>query len=624
MSRKFHMDNASLASKPRRSVRANRENTRRKSRILIVIMLALLGVAIIAVGVLTRQVSTVHKDLTAAMKLVPELRTEISQGNESAAQRSFSALQQNISSARSVTAGPLWKAASFVPILGSNFSAVSEAAVSADDVVARAVGPLMEEYASLDWRALSPVNGQVNTDALASAQPAISAAASAVEVSHERMSGIDTDDLLPSVADPIRLLTKELADAKAPLLAAASAAQLLPSMLGAEEERRYLFLIQNSSESRATGGIPGALAVITVKGGRLELGTQGSAAALGLFNPPIEVDEEQESLFTSRIGNRMQNVNMTPDFPTAAQTAKSMWELRKGEGIDGVLAIDPIVLGHLLKATGPVDLLNANTVELLQQTNLPSTLTAENVSSTLLSDVYQEIEDPQIQDIYFAEVAAAVFESFTLGRTDSLALIDALLASTQEDRLYLWSAHSGEQGLIESTRLAGSVSGLGAAGASFGVFFNDGTGGKMDYYADRKVALRKTCLESGSNRYTVRLNLRNSVPLDAVDSLPDYVTGGGHFGVTPGHIRTNYHVYGPVQSIVETATINGESVAFGSGMHDLRPVGTVTVELQPGESAELELTFSRVVQDSSPIIRVTPTVADPRSVIRPLETIGCG
>ncbi|MBP3037165.1 DUF4012 domain-containing protein [Arthrobacter sp. zg-ZUI100] len=392
-------------------------------------------------------------------------------------------------------------------------------------------------------------------------------------------------------------------------------------MLGNDGPRTYLVLVQNSAEVRATGGIPGALAILKTDHGQISLGDQSSATALGEFRPSIPVDSEQAAMFTKRLGTQMQNVNLTPDFPTAASTAKQMWEERHhGQTVDGVVAIDPIVLSHLLEVTGPVALTDSGVLDLIHATSLPSSLTSENVASTLLSEVYREIENPAAQDAYFAAVAGSVFAAFADGQGNSSQLLKALTTSANEDRLRVWSNLPDEQETLGSSALGGSVVGQGTGGATFGVYFNDGTGAKMDYYAKRTVQLLQRCKADAYNGYTVRTTVTNDAPLDAASSLPAYVTGGGQFGVEPGSIRTNYVVYGPAQSFVETASINGETVPIGSGKHGQRPVGTVTLELGPGESAVLDVAFSRVVQDSEPRLMVTPSIASTEEVILPMIT----
>ncbi|MBO0896447.1 DUF4012 domain-containing protein [Arthrobacter sp. zg-ZUI10] len=396
-------------------------------------------------------------------------------------------------------------------------------------------------------------------------------------------------------------------------------------MLGAEGARDYLVLVQNSSETRATGGIPGALAVLHTDNGKITLSEQSSAVALGAFRPPIDVDAEQVSLYTARIGTQMQNVNLTPDFSTAAQTAKLMWEERHPEQIiDGVLALDTIVLSHLLDATGPLDLADDQVPDRIRNTDLPLSLTKDNVVPTLLSEVYKEIDDPEAQDAYFAAVASRVFSAFSEGQGDGAQLVKALGSSTTDGRLFLWSSHPSEQEIIATTPVHGSVSGPDGGGAAFGVYFNDGTGAKMDYYITRNVQLIQACPVDGYGQYTVRVTIANNAPADAASSLPAYVTGDGVFGVTPGYVRTNYVVYGPSQAFLETASVDGQAVPLSSGRHGQRPVGTVSLELGPGETATIEVVFSKVVQDSEPRLRVTPTIQSLEEVIRTLESDTCG
>ncbi|WP_258060495.1 MULTISPECIES: DUF4012 domain-containing protein [unclassified Arthrobacter] len=586
----------------------------------------LMALTVICGGLLGLQVASVRSKLEQTVQLVPQLQSQLEGRKVEQSRATFEVMRGETAAAKVTATGPLWRAASIVPFLGSNFRAVTKVAVSADDVVSSAVGPLLNEYNSLDWQALSPVDGSINVTQLREAAPALSTARNTVRISHERLTSVDLSTLLPQVADPIRSATQQLEEASTVLATASSAAQLLPSMLGTDEPRTYLVLIQNSAETRATGGIPGALAILNVDNGLITLGEQSSASGLGAFTPSIDVEPEQEALYTSRLGTQMQNVNLTPDFPTAAATAKGMWEERHaGQTIDGVLALDAVVLGYLLEATGPVDVTDPDVLRLIEESSLPSLLTKDNVVATLLSDVYREVREPLAQDAYFAAVANSVFTAFTNGDGDSRPVLEALLTSARENRLYVWSSRPAEQKTIMSTALAGSVQGPKSGGATFGVYYNDGTGAKMDYYATRTVQLLQRCQSpAGYGSYTVRTRVTNTAPLDAATTLPSYVTGGGLFGVDPGRIRTNYVFYGPAQSFVQTATLDGSSVPIGSGKHGQRPVGIVTIELGPRESKELDIVFSHVVQDSEPKLQVTPTLESPEETILPSERVACG
>lgn len=620
-------DDDSRTSHSASSAVRQRRRPRRKLLLRIGVSALVLVVLIAAgAGFLAHQASTVRSQLQQAMDLVPQLRTQLEDDDSASAERTFAQIQERTSAARSTTTGPLWKAASVVPVLGPNFKAVSEVSVSADDVVARAVAPLLKQYDSLNWQALSPTDGQVDVQQLQQAAPSITTAANTVRLSYERMASIDLSRLIPQVADPVRTATEQLHGVSGALTTASSSAQLLPAMLGADGPRNYLVLVQNSAEVRATGGIPGALATLHTDNGKITMGEQSSASAIGAFTPTFDVDPVQEAIYTTRLGRQMQNVNLTPDFPTAAATAKSMWEERySGEKVDGVIALDPVVLAHLLEATGPVELDDPLVLQLISGTALPTSLTTENVVATLLSDVYREIDEPAAQDAYFAAIAARVFEAFTDGQGDSAKLIQAVSTSVQENRLYLWSDHKNEQDIVASTGLAGSVTGQDVGGATFGLYFNDGTGAKMDYHVTRTAELIQQCQDNGYSRYTVRVTITNEAPLDAATSLPAYVTGGGVYGVPPGHVRTNYVAYGPDQALTEAATRDGKPVPIAAYRHGQRPVGVVSVELAPGQSTVLEMSFYNVVQSSDPELQMTPTLMDTADAVLPASLdASCG
>lgn len=606
-------------------ISSNSERRRRFMRRISWVLCGFVLVAAVTGAVLVYQVATVRAQLEHTMDLVPQLRAELQDENHQAAELTFATMQEETASARSTTTAALWKGASFIPVYGVNFTAVREVAVSADEIVVHAAAPLLERYASLSLQALSPVDGRIDFSELQNAAPSISTAANTVRLSHERMASIDVSRLVPGLARPVGAATEELKQLNAILKMASSSAQLLPALLGADGPRDYLVLVQNSSEARATGGIPGALAIVHTDDGRISLGEQSSAVAMGSFEPALPVDPEQVSLFTSRLGTQMQNVNLTPDFPTAAQTAKLMWEERHpDEKIDGVLALDPVVLSYLLEATGPLDLMDPQVLDRIRYTELPQSLTKDNVVATLLSQVYREIEDPEAQDAYFAAVASRVFSAFAEGQGDGKQLVNALVEGAKENRLYLWSSHPDEQEIIGTTPLHGSVTGSDSERAAFGVYFNDGTGAKMDYYADRTVQLLPSCQVNDYGEYTVRVTVTNNAPTDAATALPGYVTGNEAFGVEPGRIRTNYVVYGPSHAFVEGATVGGQPVPVSSGRHGQKPVGTVQVELGPGETVTTDMVFSKVLQDSEPLLRVTPTVQPLEEVVLPIERAECG
>lgn len=579
-------------------------------------------VAAAAVAWLGMKAATARDELRQAALLLPQLKEDVLQGNAAAAARHVDTLRTHTSRARSETTDPLWRLASALPWLGGNFQAATEVATSADDVARLAAAPLVSALQSLDWKTIAPSGDGVSVEPLAEASPAIVSAANAVQQSTDRLNNIDSSKLLPEIAAPLEDARTQLASLQSGLQAAADFAALAPAMLGADQPRHYLLLVENNAESRATGGIPGALAVLSVNEGHLTLDSQTSAAELGIFSPPMALDLEQEQIYSVRLGKFMQDANLTPDFPTAAVTAQAMWERRFGQRVDGVISIDPVALSYVLAATGPVKLTDPLLIETAAK-SLPIELTAQNVVQTLLSDVYKEVAQPELQDAYFAGVAKEVFAAIASGVGDDKHFIDGVAKGTQERRILLWSSAPDEQRVIGRYPVGGSISGASVKPAEFGVYFNDGTGAKMDFYVKRTVQLIKECPLDGYEQTTVRIVSTNTAPTDAAVSLPRYVTGDGAFGVPIGSVQTNIVTYGPVQANVEMVKLGGQKTEFAPYIHGDRPVGVLAIRLAPGETRTVDFTFGKIVQHAEPNVVVTPSVQDVKDVTLPTVNAAC-
>lgn len=620
-----HSETASDESEQRRDARKRIPNSRGRRLVMIGVCLAVLLVIAGAAALwLSTKASTIKAELEASAQLVPKLKANMLQNRPAEASSAVDELRRHTAAARDAAADPLWTLASAVPWLGANFSAASEIARSADDVANLGVAPLVSVFESVNWDKLTPSGSGTDLEPIRKAAPAVASAAHAVRISAERLDGIDANSLLPQIAGPLTQAKQQLRSVVDELNTASDAAGLAPAMLGSDKPRHYLLLVQNNAEARATGGIPGALVVLTTDKGKISLSTESSASELGVFDPPVSVDPEQERIYSDRMGIFMQDVNFTPDFPTSAATALKMWEQKKGERLDGAISIDPVALSYILDATGPVSLQDPQML-VLTKGKLPNQLSGNNVVKTLLSDVYAQIKDPKVQDAYFAMVAKEIFGALSSGKGDAKSLLAGVGKGVDEHRILLWSADTAEQSVLGKYTLSGSISGPSVPAAQFGAYFNDGTGAKMDYYVKRTVQLIQQCTGTdGYGTVKMRITSTNTAPADAATSLPAYVTGGGIFGVPPGTAQSNVIAYGPAQAHVETAAQDGNQVPFGAQLHDDRPVGTLSVRLAPGQSSTVEFTFSKIVQHGQPEVVVTPTVQSMDKVILPTQSASCG
>ncbi len=75
------------------------------------------------------------------------------------------------------------------------------------------------------------------------------------------------------------------------------------------------------------------------------------------------------------------------------------------DAVDGVLALDPVVLSYMLAATGPLEVDGV-------------TLAENTVVDELLSKVYLRLEQPAAQDAFFQRFAQSVFDLVSSGAAE--------------------------------------------------------------------------------------------------------------------------------------------------------------------------------------------------------------
>ncbi len=128
----------------------------------------------------------------------------------------------------------------------------------------------------------------------------------------------------------------------------------IKEIFGAQGQRRYLLVFQNSSELRPTGGFLGSIATMDIKDGKV---VNLDVPAGGSYDIQGQLDQFLEPPTPLLLTNKrweFQDSNWFPDFPASAQ--KMMWFYRHSRNItvDGVIAINASVLERLLAITGPI------------------------------------------------------------------------------------------------------------------------------------------------------------------------------------------------------------------------------------------------------------------------------
>ncbi|MGO4536589.1 DUF4012 domain-containing protein [Leifsonia sp. 2MCAF36] len=540
-----------------------------------------------------------QRALTEAVPAAEAVNTAIRYQDFAGAGIAARTLRQKTGEAARLTSDPIWRTAEAVPWLGPNLAAVRTAAAASDTVASRVVEPLVAAGSATDLRAFAIKNGRVDLAPIRAAQPAVATARTAYASARASVASIGTGALIGPVASGIERLRGVLDRAAPDIDALGNAVQLLPAMLGADGPRDYLLVAQNPAELRSTGGLIGAVTLLHVDNGAISMARQSAGTSIGPWESSVaDVPLNTQGLYGPLVGRYLQDVNLTPDFPLAAATASRMWTTTYGGTIDGVIAIDPVVVSGLLDATGPVTLPGGDQIS------------SANAVKLLLSDVYQRYTDPDQQDAFFASAAGAVFDRISAGGANGRKLLSALASAGDSRRVLIWSAHPGDQRVLSGTTLTGGLPVSDGSSASIGVYYNDAGGSKMDYYLGTSVSAGSAvCRADGKPSSVVSVTLTNRAAADAGATLPRYVTGGGVFGVTPGHIKTRVAVYGPSGGLLASTQSDGANYPTVAGVDSSRPVSLFTVELAPGESKIVTVQFLSAKRASSRLsVVTTPTL----------------
>ncbi|MGW9112838.1 DUF4012 domain-containing protein [Microbacterium sp. NPDC055683] len=524
-----------------------------------------------------------YNALRDVIPLASDIQAKVGAGDSAGAQSAVDEVAEKTGVARTSTDHLLWRGVEWIPGIGDDIQSVRLAAAAADDLVTGALRP----FAAVDIAALSPVDGAIDLEAVRSLADPVSQAAVATEEVQIDLSAIDESTLLGPVADAVGQLTGAVATLWPTLNRIDTLMPHLPTMLGADGPRSYLVLVQNNAEARTTGGNPASVMMLTADQGRLAITQQASSADFnnGRDTPVTTLNEYTEFLYGDRVGRWIQDTTMSPDFRQTASLVRAFWQESFGDPGVGVLSIDPVALGYILEATGGIDLPDG------------TTLNADNAAATLLNGVYfkypnNNAVDRAAQDAFFAAAAGGVFSQITGGSADIIQLAQAIGKASGEGRILYASSDPVEAQVVEGTTLNGPLPASNLDSTAVGVFINDTTEGKLDYYADLSVnAAVQGCSETTAPTFTTTATYNYTLKNSDVATLPEYISTGVFF--PKGVKATDVVFYGPVGATWTSAKVDGVEIQPDAGTTDQgRPAVRIRVQNEPETSHTFEIVFT--------------------------------
>ena len=270
--------------------------------------------------------------------------------------------------------------------------------------------------------------------------------------------------------------------------------QALNTILGNEKKQRYLFVFQNDTEIRPTGGFIGSFAEVDIYRGEIEsinLPGDGSYNLQGQLLSHVLAPEPLQ-LINSRW--EFQDANWFPDFKTSAE--KLLWFHNQAGGptMDGVISINASFVADLLELLGPIEMNGYN-----------RTIDSENflIETQKIVELEYDTEENKPKQ-FLSDLAPKLIERLTeVDQNNFLPLLTYLSRGLSQKDIQLYFTDPEAQDAITELGWTGEIS---RTTGDYLMVVNANIGGqKTDAVIDETVDLDSTILENGRIRNTVTI-----------------------------------------------------------------------------------------------------------------------
>ena len=545
-------------------------------RLVAIFGVGLLGMVLLAVAPVVSAASNL-RDAKAAF-----VKAASAPDDPGAADRSLRTAQALSKRASEELNGPLTSPARLVPVVGDNIRTM-EALAEGSEAFARAGMDGVDLLADLrsGSKGAGLVRGSIDLKMWGEATPRIDRAHRLAE---QGVEGVRSSGglLAPPIADARRAFLEQGGQTLAALTKSKAAAHLVPILFGSEAPRTWFLAIQNPVESRATGGFLGAFGILKADRGTLRLERLVSNLALPeIKEPPAASADfiERYERFDSR--RTWQNVNMTPDFPTAARMMAQMWTGSTGQQIDGVIGVDANGLNELLRIVGPMEVPEYGQVS------------AENFLPLALNEAYVRFPEKTARVDFLLSVGRGVWTRILSGEfSDLRSIADPINDAVNGRHLQVWIP--GEERSTRALGIAGELR-RPPSGDYLLVIGQNAAANKVDYYARRAVTYKVNVDSSGKRTGKVDVSLRNETPKNG---LPSYIVGPYLPTDPAGLNRTYLSVYTTEDTGVLGAKVNDRPVGVESHAEMGLSVVSSFVEVLPQQEVNLKASLDGGTKES--------------------------
>jgi hypothetical protein len=479
--------------------------------------------------------------------------------------------RDDLAEARSRLDGIAAKVLGVLPIAGQNLAAarsVTDAAIPAVDAAAG----LRDSVDALVEADLITA-GEVDTAAIASVADDLRRQSRTLEEVEEAADDSLGGWLLPPVWDRVASLSATAEDLAVSTDDAADLLEQVPDILGEEVGRRYLVLLLNNAELRGAGGILSGVGTMRAIDGRLSLRRLYPREVL-TTDPPIEVTAPPayERIYGDFDANTTLWVNVpySPDLQETAEVAAALWEETAGQGVSGVVFVDPRGLSALLDPATALTIGDAG-IE----------VTAAELPDFVFSDAYQQFASESERRLAILEAGADAFQAFLDSGAGGEEGFEALGRAVAAGHLGFVSLRPDEQAALAPVTSAEiEPQQVRVVSQNLGNGVDAGT--KLDYWVERRIRQGCRVAEDGAATCSTRVSFENTAP----DGLGTYV-GGEPYGV----LNSSVQLFLPQKADVSSVTLDGEEPEWSDRHYGPSTVVTLVATVPQGETATVEAVY---------------------------------
>ncbi len=321
---------------------------------------------------------------------------------------------------------------------------------------------------------------------------------------------------------------------------------VIRELLGNNGPRKYLFLLENNHELRATGGFIGSYALLEMQDGVVK-----NFFVDGIFNPDGQLRENivpPKPLQKVSAGWSLHDSNWFPDFPTSAEKAIFFYEKTGGPTVDGVVVITPALTQKLLELTGPIVL-----------PEYDMTVTADNFFPVIQQEVEVNYDKKENKPkAVLADLSTILFERLLHSKDEKVIFgtLKTVIESLNQKQMMLYVRDDRVENIIKKAGWSGEIR---ASDKDYlNVIHSNINGFKTDGVIDDSIKQKVEIAPDGSVIDTLRITRKH--------------TGGKTPYEWWNRVNANYmRVYVPLGS--ELLTAEGQTYEFPESPLDYDALG---------------------------------------------------